>query len=99
MRGVVQYLVTCKQCKQSTKLGLINEQNIIWDKVSGNIISGRKRLDGEWGFQCAMCGNNDIMTDQEKSGIKNLEDPDIQDIRNIVDNLQRQEPRFVMQQA
>jgi hypothetical protein len=51
------------------------------------IISARPRFDGQWGWQC-LCGNNSIMTEQEKRVIVNPQAPKSQEISEIVKNLE-----------
>lgn len=96
MKDLTRYKVTCGQCGKADTIGLIDEKDIIWDKNEW-IISGRKRLDGNWGFQCVSCGNDDLLTDQEKKDIKNHQQPDPKDIENVIKKLVAQEPRFLME--
>lgn len=70
-------------------------RNVIWGKPD-HIISARKRLDGQWGFEC-MCQNNDLMTEQEKRTIKNHVTPDPEDINAVLKNLKVQAPKFAME--
>lgn len=95
MKGTTKYTVTCKNCKQSDEIGMIND-TLIWEG-NKHIISGRKRLDGNWGWQCIACGNNDLLTDQERDDIKDHQSPDPRDIENVIKKLRPQEPRFNMQ--
>lgn len=85
MRGVTKYQVKCNNCTRSDEVGILDDRDLIWD---GNkyIISGRKRLDGEWGWQCT-CGNYSLVTKQERQEIKNLQSPDPKDIGRVIDNL------------
>lgn len=94
MQGLINYKITCKDCEKSTPVGLVNGQSILWNN-GGNIISGRKRLDGEWGWQC-MCGNNDILTKQEERQITNKQEPDKKEIEHILKNLKPDKPKFDM---
>lgn len=99
-----RYLVSCQKCKgnrivdiQKSKAG----EFIDWleDRQSNSpIISARPRLDGQWGFQC-MCGNNDIMTDQEKRVIVNPTAPKPQEIDQIVANLKPGKPKFKLERV
>ncbi len=57
------------------------------------IISGRERLDGQFGFQC-ICGNNDLLTRQEKSSFSNPAAPRPQEINEVVKNLIIDPPCF-----
>lgn len=59
------------------------------------IVSGRERLDGNWGFQCK-CGNNDLMTIQEARTFSNPASPKPQEINEIVKKLQPEKPKFAM---
>lgn len=98
------YKVVCKDCKADRKIGIVQNENrelIDWldnnpDPQAVKIISGRKRLDGEWGWSC-VCGNNDIMSDQEKETIANHQTPAPQDIATLVKNLIPQKPKFIME--
>lgn len=94
MKGVAKYQVICANCKRSDEVGLIGE-TLIWEG-NKHIISGRHRLDGEWGFQCGACGNDDLLTDQEKEEIADLQSPDPKDIEKVVSGLRPQKPRFTM---
>lgn len=59
------------------------------------IVSGRERLDGQWGFQC-ICGNNDLLTTQEARTFSNPVAPKPQEINDIVKNLKPDKPKFEM---
>lgn len=59
------------------------------------IISGRKRLDDQFGWQC-YCGNNDLMTRQESKTFSNPASPKPQEISDIVNNLVVDKPKFEM---
>lgn len=89
------YKVICKNCGKSEVIPIDKDNNVYWGKVT-NIISARHRLDMQWGFQCAICGNNDLETDQERSEIKNLQAPDPADISKVLKSLKTQKPRFEM---
>lgn len=80
----MRYKVICQKCK-GLSLIQINSDNIEWQDVS-QVISGRKRLDGNWGWQC-LCGNNSIMTEQEKRNISNPAQPTAQELGTIINNL------------
>lgn len=95
MRGVTNYKITCCKCGKSEKIGMINE-NVLWNDAK-YIISARKRLDGNWGFECLNCGNNDLMTQQEKKTIKNHQQPEKKDIDAVIRNLVVQKPNFLME--
>lgn len=90
----MRYKITCKNCKQSDVIQIENDTNIIWQ---GNtyIISGRKRLDLQFGWQC-LCGNNDLLTDQEERVVTDKTNPDPTEINQIIKNLEPQAPKFVM---
>lgn len=92
------YLVTCGVCGGERKVKIHTSPlgaQIDWleDDQSHKIISFRERLDGEWGFQC-LCGNNDLMTDQESKTFRNPAEPKPQEIKEIVSNLVVQKPNF-----
>ncbi len=89
-----KYKVTCKKCKQSDIIQIEQDTNIIWGRNT-YIISGRKRLDMQWGWQC-MCGNNDLLSDQEERVITDKVNPDTQEVNQILKNLEPQNARFVM---
>jgi hypothetical protein len=59
------------------------------------IISGRKRLDNQWGFQC-VCGENDLMTAQEVNHFTNPASPTPQQINDVVKSLIVDKPKFRM---
>lgn len=100
------YKVICKSCKADRKIGIVVNQDreiIDWfdnlpDPQEVKIISGRKRLDGEWGWSC-ICGNDDIMSEQEKKTVRNHQTPDPQDITTLVSNLKVQKPKFEMEKV
>lgn len=89
------YKIICKECKLDQVIDIDERRQINWGKAD-RIISGRYRLDNNWGWQC-ICGNEDIMTDQEKRMIKNHQNPDPQDIRMVLNNLKPQRSKFVME--
>lgn len=99
-----KYKVTCLKCNGSSTFEVIHEGNlrllapavIRWMKVD-KVISARKRLDNKFGFQC-LCGQNDIMTEQEERYIKKPEQPPTGDeINFIVSNLKETQPMFAME--
>lgn len=85
------------QCQECLGTSIIRVQNkplappygvqIEWYKI-GTVISGRQRLDGELGFQCK-CGNNSMMTAQEKQEIKNWQAPKPEELSNIIAKLRK----------
>lgn len=90
----MKYKVTCKNCKHSDIIHIEQDTNILWDKNT-YIISGRKRLDMQWGWQC-LCGANDLLSKQETREITDKTNPDPQEINQIIKNLEPEESRFVM---
>lgn len=92
----MKYKITCKNCKQSDLIEIDKDTVILWEKNKNTyIISGRKRLDMQWGWQC-FCGNNDILSNQENRVITDKVDPDPQEINQILKNLEPQKSKFVM---
>ncbi len=100
-----RYVVSCKRCKgerlveiHPTPMG----RRIDWleNKQPGpfTIISARERLDGQWGFQC-VCGENDLLTEQEAKNFSNPAAPTPQEISTIVKSLKVDEPRFNLVEA
>lgn len=78
------YTITCTNCGKSDHVG-INDNVLIWGQPK-HIISGRKRLDGNWGWQC-LCGNNSLLTKQESRTITNLQSPDPKEIEQVIKTL------------
>ena len=94
MESTKKLEVTCLQCKNSDKIVTYEDRLIDWGASTCTyIVSGRKRLDGNWGWQCA-CGNNDIMTQQEIEHITNKQDPDPKEIQDILKDIKPDKPRF-----
>lgn len=89
------YRVTCKSCGEHEDIVIDQDRNIYWKAVK-YIISGRYRLDMQWGWQC-ICGNNDIVTDQEKREISDLGSPDPNDITKVIRNIMPDKPKFRME--
>lgn len=89
------YKVVCKKCKNSENIVIDSDNNIYWKPVKW-IISGRYRLDMQWGWQC-ICGQNDLETEQERKEIKNLSAPDPSDISKVLKAIKIQKPRFIME--
>lgn len=100
----MNYKVTCKNCKAQREIKIIKSDSreiIDWldnnpDPNEVKIISGRKRFDNAWGWQC-ICGNDDISTKQERQYIRNPRSPHPQDVAELVKNLKIQKPKFVME--
>lgn len=90
------YKVVCNVCGGSSGIKITDMDQIEWVNTD-KVISGRKRLDQQWGWQC-YCGNNDLETDQERKYIKDLTSPEPQEITDIVNNLKVQKPKFVMEE-
>lgn len=98
-----RYLITCKECGAKRQIGLVPghaDEIIDWldnnpDAQATRIISGRKRLDGQWGWQC-ICGNDDLLTKQEKQGIKNASAPKPKELADIMNDLKVQPNKFEM---
>lgn len=100
-----RYKVSCKNCDgqrlieiHPTQLG----ERVDWlegkQSEPFTIVSARKRLDDQWGFQC-ICGENDLMTAQERESFKNTAAPKPQEITDIVKNLKPDKPRFELVEA
>ena len=89
------YTITCRECKNSRNIKISNSDRIDWleDGKAHSIVSGRKRLDGEWGWECT-CGNKDIMTEQEKRMISNHAQPQPEELKTVINNLIIQTPQF-----
>lgn len=92
---IMTYKITCLDCKSNQVVDIDERRQINWGNAD-RIISGRYRLDNQWGWQC-ICGNNDIMTGQEKRVIKNPQAPDPKDIRSVLKNLIPDKPKFAME--
>lgn len=91
------YKIICKQCGKSDNIKITQNNQIIWGKPE-HIISARFRLDNQWGWEC-LCGNYDILTQQEKRQITNKQEPTSQEISEILKNLQPDTPKFEMVKA
>lgn len=96
------YNVTCKVCSGERTIRIHDTAvggRIDWleDRAEPRpaIISGRQRLDNNWGFQCA-CGNNDLLTAQETKSFSNPANPSPQELDQVVSNLRVDQPRFEM---
>lgn len=92
----MKYKITCKNCESSTTVEIDPDNRVIWNNET-KIISARLRLDNQWGWECGICRQTDIVTAQEKRQIKNLQAPSPQDISSVLKNLKPDKPRFVME--
>jgi len=81
-----QYKVTCSKCSGSNVVGIDETANQIFWKGCDRIISGRFRLDNNWGWQC-VCGNNSLLTKQENEYITDKVNPDPKQIAEVINNL------------
>lgn len=98
-----RYKVICGSCRSVRQVGIIKGamgEIIDWldnlpDPQVVKIISGRKRMDNNFGWEC-VCGNNDLLTQQEIASIKNKSAPKPQELNQIMKNLKPQEPKFKM---
>lgn len=98
-------MIRCSKCKADRKVGIVKGQGrelIDWLDNNPNpqavkIVSGRRRLDGNWGWSC-ICGNDDIMTNQEKQYLEkeNPQEPSASNITKVVSNLIIEKPKFQM---
>lgn len=94
-----QYKVTCRKCKGSNVLAIDDKSHQIFWKGCDRIISGRYRLDNQWGFQC-ICGSNSLLTKQENEYITDKVNPDPKEIADVVKNLIPDERKlFVMEKV
>lgn len=98
-----RFNVICGKCKSVRQVGIVKGSfNDIIDWLDNNpdpqiakIVSGRKRFDGQWGWQC-VCGNNDLWTAQESRYVKNKTNPEPQEIADVMKNLKPVPSRFKM---
>lgn len=95
--NVTRYQIECTKCGGHSQVEIDGLDRIFWYKVD-KVISGRRRLDQQWGWQC-LCGNNDIMTKQEQRVMSNPAQPTPQEIDQIVKNITPDSPKFVMGKA
>ena len=99
------FVVTCKKCGYSRKIRIFSTPTgevIDWldnnpDPQQAKIVSGRKRLDGLYGWEC-ICGNNDIMTDQERRHL-DPQSPDPKGIEQVTKNIKVQNTKFEMREV
>lgn len=94
------YKITCEECNATRKIGITATaigDRIDWldDDPNEKIVSGRQRLDGQFGFQC-LCGNNSLLSTQEQRGITNKVNPSPKEIQAIVNNLRPEKTKFSM---
>lgn len=102
----MKYSVKCLKCKSKRQVVIVTSEGrelIDWlennpDPQVAKIVSGRKRFDNNWGWQC-ICGNNDILTDQENSYISDKQNPSPTDVAELIKNLEPQKPRFEMERV
>lgn len=96
------YKVSCLKCGGERTIQI--HKTVAGDRIDWlenqapmppTIVSGRERLDGEWGFQC-VCGNNSLLTKQEAATFSNPAAPHAQEIEEIVKNLKVEKPTFTM---
>lgn len=82
-------------CESERKVKIIRNEKIDWleDGTPQRIVSARKRLDGQWGFQC-LCGANDLLTKQEERVMSNPAEPQPEELSMIIKNLEMQSPMF-----
>lgn len=105
MNSTKQYTVECLKCNGTRRIQIHDTPvggRIDWleDKQDApfTIISGRQRLDNQWGFEC-ICGNKDLMTKQETVTFANPASPKPQEINQIVKNLKPDKPLFNLVEA
>lgn len=99
-----KYNIKCINCGAERTVGIIEGhtgQQIDWLDNNPSpevvkIVSGRKRLDDNWGWQC-ICGNDDILTDQEKEISTDKQNPSPKDLATVIKNLIEQKPKFEME--
>ena len=102
MNSTKPYQITCLNCDgarsvmiHSTPVG----DRVDWKEDGGNhkIISARKRLDDQWGFECT-CGNNDLMTAQEKRAFTNSAAPTPKELSDVANDLRIEPVRFNLEE-
>lgn len=98
------YTVICSKCSRERNIVICDTpigKRIDWldDRPDDNtIISGRERSDGQFGWQC-MCGNNDLLTTQERTVIKNPANPSPKEMNEIIRDLKPDKSKFIMREA
>lgn len=95
--NVTRYQIKCLKCGGTSRAEVDGLDRIFWSDVK-EVISGRKRLDQQWGWQCS-CGNNDIMTAQEKRMIADPVQPTPMEIDTIIKNIVPDKPKFSMEKV
>lgn len=98
-----QYDVVCGKCKAVRRIGIIKgavRDLIDWganspDPMKVKIISGRKRFDDQWGWQC-ICGNNDLWTPQEEKNVESKSNPRAEEMAQIIKSLKPVKSKFKM---
>lgn len=90
-----RYQIKCLDCGGTSIIEIWGQDIVHWINTD-QVISARKRLDNQWGFQC-FCGNNDIMTTQEKRTIDNPANPLPQEVQQIIENIKADAPKFRME--
>lgn len=83
---MTRYKVTCKNCKNFNIVPIEEKSRTIKWEGCDRIISGRYRLDNQWGWQC-LCGNNSLLTKQEDEYITDKTNPDPKEIAEVINNL------------
>lgn len=103
---MVKYRIKCDNCQAERVVGVIKSFSgdiIDWldnhpDPQEVRIISGRPRLDGNFGWQC-VCGNDDLLCEQEKKHIENLQTPSRDDLVKLREIIKPEKPKFHMETA
>lgn len=99
-----RFRITCLDCGNSRLIAILKGAagNDVIDWLDNNpnptvakIVSGRKRFDDQWGWEC-ICGTNDLWTEQEKKAVSNLQSPEPKEIADVVNNLKVSKPKFEM---
>lgn len=97
-----KYRIICKNCSAERQVQIMSTaigKRIDWMESAKNathpIVSGRERLDGQWGWQCT-CGNDDLLTTQEKRTFSDHTSPKPQEINQIIKNMKPDKPKFEM---
>lgn len=83
---IKEYKVVCLKCDNSNIVPIDEDSRVIMWKGCDRIVSGRFRLDSQWGWQC-LCGNNSLLTKQEEEYIDDKANPDPVQIEHVINNL------------